>query len=185
MRVKDLVGTMFLCWFSRPVEERPLYRMIRKHRIRAIVEVGIRDLAGSQRLIRLAQQGGESPVRYTGIDLFDARPSDQPHLTLKEAHRTLSRCGAVVRLIPGSAASVLATHANQLAGTQLLLIRTVGEPHDLGRAWYYVPRMLAAPGLTFVQSGAAAGPSATFRQVTSDEMDRWVLAAARPERSAA
>jgi hypothetical protein len=180
-----LVGTFYLCWFSHPVEERPLYRLIRKHRICTIVEVGIRDLAGSQRLIRLAQRSSETSVRYTGIDLFDARPADEPRLTLKEAHRTLSRCGAIVRLIPGIANSVLAAHANQLAGTQLLLIRTAGDPQDLGRTWYYVPRMLASPSITLVRSEAQAGKSAGLRRVTTEELDHWVLAATRLERSAA
>jgi hypothetical protein len=167
------------------VQERPLYGLIRKHRITSIVEVGIRDLATSQRLIRLARQGPGTAVRYTGVDLFDARPSEEPPLTLKQAHRTLSQSGAVVRLIPGDARTVLATHANQLVGTQLLLIRTNSDAQALGRAWYYVPRMLAPAGIVLLQMKNEAGHFLDMRRVPAEEIDRWVHAATRLERSAA
>ncbi len=165
MKIRESLDTVFLCWISKPQQERPVYRLVKKHRIDSIVELGVRDLARTLRLIRLARRcaaGGS--VRYTGIDLFEARPADRPRLTLKQAHQTLTHSGATVRLVPGDGPTVLSRYANQLTGTQLLLVSLVADPQELGRAWYYIPRMLAAPGLVLSAAHLRPGESSGFRK---------------------
>ncbi len=73
----------------------------------------------------------------------------------------LAKLSVSGRLIPGDADTVLAMHANQLAGTQMLLVRFQSDPAELGQAWYYVPRMLTDSSLLLLQSaGDPANPPA-------------------------
>lgn len=184
--IRESLDTAFLCWLSKPQHERPLYRLVKKHRIDTIVELGVRDLARSLRLIRLARRCvPDGVVRYTGIDLFEARPADRPRLTLKQAHRALAHSGATVRLIPGDGPGVLSRHANQLTGTQLLVVSVVCEPQELGRAWYYIPRMLAPPSLVLLQHISDAANPRGLATVPTDQMHRWGQAVRQPDRTAA
>jgi hypothetical protein len=124
-------------------------------------------------------------VCYAGIDHFDARPDDQPRLTLKQAHRVLSRTGARVRLIPGDSLTALSYRANQLTGTQLLLISQLADTPELAKFWYYVPRMLAEPRLVLLQKASEPPNLPVFRRVHQHEIHRRVQAVRRPDRSAA
>jgi hypothetical protein len=186
VKIREFLDTAFLCWFSQPAPERLLYRLIRRYRIGSIVELGLRDPARSVRLIRLATRYAASGrASYAGIDQFEARPDDQPRLTLKQAHRVLSRTGASVRLIPGDSLTALSYRANQLMGTQLLLISQLADTPELAKAWFYVPRMLAEPRLVLLQGPSKAPNLAAFRRVYQHEIRGWVQAAGRPDRSAA
>jgi hypothetical protein len=76
-----------LAYFAKPRSERQLYRLVKRHKICRIVEVGISDVARTMMLVRVAQRfAADGPVSYTGIDWFDARPANLPQLTLKQVH---------------------------------------------------------------------------------------------------
>ena len=186
MKIREFLDTIFLCFLSRPASERLLYRLIKRHALSSIVELGLRDLARSRRLIRLARRyARDGRVRYTGIDRFEARAVGHPRLTLKQAHQVLSSSGAIVRLIPGDGLTALSYRANQLVGTQLLLVSSLADTPELARAWYYVPRMLADPRLVLLQEASDSANPGGFRRVPQDEIRGWARAAGRAERSAA
>jgi hypothetical protein len=133
----------YLAYASRPKNTRQLYRLVKRHRVRRIVEVGVSDVLVASSLVEVAQRfAGDQKVIYSGLDWFDARPSQMPRLTLKEAHRALHATGASVRLVPGAPAASLAAVANGHQNTDLILVSSAVSADELQSAWFYVPRML-------------------------------------------
>ena len=97
-------------------------------------------------------------IHYTGIDLFESRSkADGPGLTLKDTHRMLKATGVRVRLVPGDPWTSLSRAANQLAGTDLLVIGADQDQESLAKAWFYVPRMLHRGSRVFVARSDADG----------------------------
>jgi hypothetical protein len=114
---------LYLAFFSKPVPDRRLYRHIRRHKSRRILELGVGTRERALRLIEVAAQAGPNRVSYTGVDLFEMRSeSDGPGVSLKLAYRDLQASGARVRLVPGRANSALAQTANSLGPHDLVLI---------------------------------------------------------------
>ena len=86
----------YLSYFSNPAGDRLIYRTIRRQKVRTILELGI---GFGQRAVRMIEIAGcyhpIREVRFTGVDLFEARSSaDGPGVTLKMAHRLLNATGA-------------------------------------------------------------------------------------------
>ena len=53
--------------------------------MRSILEMGIGDGQRALRILELASQHcPASEIRYTGVDLFEANPSGEAHLSLKK-----------------------------------------------------------------------------------------------------
>ena len=144
---------------SKPVENRVLYRAVKRHQVRSIVEIGVGDLERGLRLIKFADELGNEeskPVSYTGIDLFEGR-GDNSGISLKEAHRKLKQTGKAVKLIPGDPYSALARGANGLQNTDLIIISADQVSEALDRAWFYVPRMMHQNTLVFLQTANELG----------------------------
>jgi hypothetical protein len=135
---------LYLAHFAKPREDRILYRTIRRARPGRIVELGINTAERSLRMIQLAARyRADEGIRYTGIDWFESRdPSQAAGLTLKEAHRKLSRLPAQVKLVPGEPASALSRVANILGEVDLLLLSSEIDAESLSAAWFYFPRLL-------------------------------------------
>lgn len=133
----------YLAHFSKPRTARQLYRLVKVHKISRIVEVGVSSLERTVAMISVAQRyAGTEQVSYTGLDWFDARDSDLPSLTLKQAHRELQSTGATVRLVPGDPGRAVGAIANGHAHTGLLLLSSPVPESMLAPAWFYFPRMI-------------------------------------------
>ena len=145
MSAASLVRYAYLARLSQPRAERALYKAIRRGRATRLVEIGLGDLARSERMIAVAARHGA--VHFTGIDLFEARPG---MLALKSAHRRLKATGARVRLVPGEPGPTLTGLANGLTGTDLVVISPDWEATALEAAWNYLPRMLHDRSTVFV-----------------------------------
>lgn len=154
------------CYFAhvaKPAAERRLYRLIRRNRVRRIVELGIGDASRAQRLISVCQRYHDAQeVSYAGIDMFEARPEDQASLPLKQAYKLLTPSGARLQLVPGDPYTALARAANSLLETDLLIINADQDPVSLQRAWFYVPRMLHSGSSVLVEH-VGEGPDAERR----------------------
>jgi hypothetical protein len=87
----SLLRHLYFAYLSQPAVDRVLYRLIRRQRIQRIVEIGVGTAQRSRRLILAAQGASRTvAVRYTGIDLFEARGDSAPAgVSLKEAYRLL------------------------------------------------------------------------------------------------
>ena len=162
---------LYLAHFSKPAGDRILYREIRRLRARRILEIGIGSADRTARLITLAKRCGCEPVRYTAIDLFEGRGSDQPAgLSLKETHRALSPTHAQVQLIPGSPEQALPRAANALADTDLIVISAEFDTAALGEAWFYCPRMLGPTSRVDIEQQTPQGAT-EFRRIPTAEIE--------------
>jgi predicted O-methyltransferase YrrM len=188
--LRDLLDLkyLYLAYFSQPAVDRVLYRTIRRHKVRRILEIGVGDGARAQRMIALAlRHRPAEPVEYTGIDLFEARRNqDGAGVSLKLAHRMLSQTDARIRLVPGDAFSALSRTANTLANTtDLIVISADQDAESLAKAWFYVPRMLHTQSLVYREEVTESrtadvvvkAPAKALRLVLRAEID----ALARPQ----
>jgi len=161
-----------LSLLSRPAHERRIYRTIRDNTVATIVEIGVQNGTGSQRLIEAALRfSSPEEIRYTGIDLFEARAVQASGMKLKDAHRTLKQQGVAVQLVPGDPFSALARSANTLTGTDLIIIRADQDPEALQRAWFYVPRMLHERSVVLRESTSAKNRQ--FEVLSHDTIEQW------------
>jgi hypothetical protein len=130
-------------------------------------------------MIKLAAlQSSPGQIRYTGIDRFEARtPSDGPGLSVKAAHRMLSGTGARVQLLPGDPFSALARAANNLAGSELVVISAGHDPRSLARAWFYLPRMLAAGSCVMIEKRSGPEGEVSLRRMSAEHINRLADAA--------
>jgi hypothetical protein len=179
----SLLRYLYLAHFSQPAACRRLYRGLRAWKSRTLVELGIGNGLRTRRLLEVAKRYAAAPIRYTGIDLFEARPASQPGLTLKQAYRQLHLPGVRLQLVPGDPWSALDRVANTLQGTDLLLVAADQEPHSLARAWFYVPRMLHDQSRVLVEKHDAAGAGG-YEEIALAVIPA-LSAAARPQRRAA
>jgi len=168
----SFVRFAFLAWLSQPAQQRPIYRMIRQLEAKTIVEIGVQAGVGSRRIIEAALRSWPAAeIRYTGIDLFEARPVPATGLRLIEAHRTLKRHGVHVHLIPGDPFSALARSANTLTGTDMIVIRGDQDPEALLRAWYYVPRMLHEQSVVLQETNS--GKASRWECISPATIELW------------
>lgn len=176
----------YLLYFSQPALDRPLLRAIRKQTIRSVVELGIGSLSRTQRILEIAGWRPESePIRYTGIDLFDARESDWPQLALKQAFAELQPSGVKVQLVPGSPGAALKRVANSLTHTDLLLIDGSHDADSLATAWTWIPRMLAPQSLVYWQQASGKDNQLQWRQLSIVEIQQFAVSSGKLARRAA
>jgi hypothetical protein len=150
---------VYLAHFSKPKSDRPVYRAIRRYQMRKIVELGMGNCRRTQRMIEVAKRvSPQHEISYVGMDLFEGRSaSDGPGLTLKAAYQSLHGIGARVQLVPGNPADSLARTANSLGKIDLLIVPAELDSLSSSRVWYFVPRMLHAQSLVFVERAADDG----------------------------
>lgn len=162
----------YLAYLSQPASDRAVYRLIRRRRIRHIVEIGVGLGVRSLRMIRVAARSGQ-PVRYTGIDPFESRAeADGPGLSIKLAHKMLAPTGARVQLLPGTPEQALSRAANSLLGTDLLVFSSPWTLDSLGQSWPYVPRMLHAASVVLVEEQQPPTGKTWLRIVPPDEIQQ-------------
>jgi hypothetical protein len=178
---------LYLTRFWQPAAERTLYRAISGMPLRSIVELGIDASGRTQRVLEIAAwEKTNLPVRYTGIDLFEGRPKDQPGMTLKQAFAQLRLPQVKVQLVPGDPAMALSRVANFLAGTDLVLIAADQDRESLARSWTWLPRMLTPASLVFLEEPAPRGKSGPgqWRPLALAEIQRLASETSRRRRAA-
>lgn len=166
------LGYAHLSYFSKPQHERALYRAIRKHKVRRIVEVGIGSAERAIRLIGTAQRYvREAPICYTGFDWFEEREATAAPLPLIHAHRQLQLTGARVRLVPGFPPATVPQLANSLQRTDLILIAAAVDEASLERTWFYVPRM-CHPGTVVLREVRLGEQEWAYEPIAIAELER-------------
>ena len=186
MSVGRLLRSTYLLYFSQPTAQRALYRAVRSRAIRSIVELGIDLACRTPRLLEIASWRRQClPLRYTGIDLFEARPGEHSRLTLKQAFAALRRPGLSVQLVPGDPAGALRRVANSLTATDLLIISSDQDRESMAAAWIWVPRMLTSTSLVFLQQPGDNAGQAGWKLLTPAEICRLAADANKSVRRAA
>lgn len=162
-----------LAFLSRPKSVRPLYRLVKGHKICRILEIGISDITRSVALIEVAQRYAvSSPVHHTGLDWFEARPQHQSKLALKHAHCLLRATGGQIRLVPGEPARSLAVVANAHQNMDLILISAAVADDDLVASWFFVPRMLHSRSLILRERRTVQGEP-SFDWLSHSQVAEW------------
>ena len=158
-----------MTWLDKPVADRVIYKLIKRREVRSIIEVGLGDGTRCEKLIAVAQKFTEEKVRYTGVDLFDARESSTP-LKLIEMHRRLKGIEAKTQLVPGDIGSALPRIANSHLRTDLILISAGFDREQFSEVKSFLPRMLHASSLLLVQ----AKEDAEFKKLSRLEIEKAV-----------
>ncbi|MGI8982859.1 MAG: hypothetical protein ACR2FY_26870 [Pirellulaceae bacterium] len=186
MSVGSLIQGTWLLYFSHPAPDRFLYKAVKGKSIRSVVEIGIGNGLRTQRMFEvLSWQAAKEPLKYTGIDLFEARPQHQPGLSLKSAFHDLRRPDVQMKLVPGDPYDALVRAANGLAGTDLLIISTDQDRASLERAWTYMPRMLHTGSLIYQEDADTKTGKTSYRRLTLLDVQRNAAVARRAMRRAA
>jgi hypothetical protein len=186
LSVGRLLRSLYLRYWSQPAADRALFKAIHSQPIRSIVELGIGLEGRTQRVLEVCLwHKGSEPLRYTGIDLFEARPAGQSRLTLKEAFARLREPGVRVQLVPGDPHAALRQVANSLAGTDLLLIAADQDRESLMRAWPWMPRMLSPTSLVFQEEAGAKVIPGHWRKLSVEDVRKLAAEAGKSLRRAA
>jgi hypothetical protein len=171
---------LYLAHASRPKSVRQLYRLVKRHRVCRIVEVGVSDVRRSVAIVEVAERYSRGQkVCYTGIDWFDARAPQLAPLLLKDAYRVLRATGANVRLLPGEPGRSVSAAANAHQNTDLILISSAVSDSELQGAWFYVPRMLHAYSVVLRECRGSNDELSFVRISTKEVSDRANKAANR------
>lgn len=125
-----------LAWFSGPKCDRMIFRHIAKHQPANILEIGLGLGIRTLRMFDVAgRNANASELRYTGIDLFEARNTVAAALPLKEAYKLLRMQGINVRLIPGEPAMAMKVSTATLARTDLIVIDSDISEASMAATW--------------------------------------------------
>ncbi len=169
--------------FSNPACNRVLYRAIKKFKVASIVEIGLGDASRAENMIRIAKRfSGVPGVRYTGIDLFEGRSDSEVSIRLKDAHQRLRKYDTRLQLVPGEVFPALTRIANSHMRTDMIVVSAGYDAGSLAKSWYYIPRMLHAASLFFIQQQADS--SAKFDRKNRVEIERMSNDAAAPRYAA-
>ncbi len=167
------LGTAWLCTFSRPAGERPVYRHVRAHAPKRILEIGLGTLVRTERLLRVAARSGG--IRYIGLDRFEGRDvTDPPGVSLKEAHRRLHSL-ARVQLVPGNVDTSLARLGNMLGHVDLVLISADNDERHLERCWFFIQRLMTEGSTVLIEPSARA-PWTVLPRARLEELATRVVA---------
>lgn len=164
---------------AKPVEDRLIYKKIKKQSVKSIVEIGMGDGNRSEKMIQVCQKfSSDQQVRYTGIDLFESRPESETQISLLAMHKRLNKTGAKVKLIPGDPESATARVANSLAGTDMILLTCDQQLDELDRFWFYLPRMVHDQSTLLVREADK------FRVLTKKDWVQWTEKQSKSARAA-
>lgn len=153
MRPASSLQSLYLRFLSRPRHWRSLYAHLHRARPRRILQIGLGDGANTERILGLSlAQPRPEPVKFTGIDLFESRPQSDIGMSLKEAHARFRGERLEIRLLPGQPAQVLTRFANELRGTDLVLIAGDQASGVREHAWHFLPRMLHKDSQVWIES---------------------------------
>jgi hypothetical protein len=156
MAMTGIFRRLWLARLSQPAAERVVHRHVLRRPPARILELGLGLLTRTERMLT-ASAAADAPVQYVGIDRFEGRAAnDPPGVSLKEAHRRLSRLGRV-QLVPGNVDTALARLCNHLGVFDLVVISADNDERHLERCWFFLQRLTTAATTVFVErrDGAA------------------------------
>ena len=160
-------GYYQLTLLGKPAADRTIYQLIKKHKFHSFVEIGMGTGQRCQRILQVASKFGGRPIRYTGIDLFDAR-TENP-LKLIDMHKMLGSFDAKTQLVPGSIEPSIQRIANSHLRTDMIIISPDTQQSDLNNVMSYLPRMLHANSMVLIQPRSGQ----KMKQLMRLDIERW------------
>lgn len=176
------LNSLYLTYFSKPSQDRAIYRAIDQLRPTKLMEIGVGSGQRALRMIGLASKlRPDQQIEYVGIDEFEAR-TQGGGLMLREAYKLLRPSGARLVLLPGQPGEALAPRANELKGLELVVVAADQDRASLTRAWFYLPRTLAPTAVVLAEPTEAGGE---VRALAPGELDRLARVRTQQRRAAA
>ncbi len=176
-----MIEFLKLTRFSQPARDRVLYRSLQPQNVRRIVEIGVGSADRALHLISVVlRYTPASEIKYTGIDMFEGRTDVPRPTSLKAAHQKLVATGAAIRLLPGDAASALPRCANDLRGTDWVILSRDQDPSTIDRAWHFLPRMLHKDSTVWIESPAGND----FQVLTARDVSQQLATRSKRRRAA-
>ena len=166
MNPLSTLGYYRLTLLSKPAGDRAVYQLIKKNKFQSFLEIGMGTGDRCQQILRVAAKFSNKPIRYTGIDLFDARPEGS--FKLIEMHKKLKGFDAKTQLVPGPVGPSIERIANSHLRTDLIIISPGTPKSELDSVISFFPRMLHANSLVVIQS------KSKMKQLTRLDTERWV-----------
>ena len=167
MNSLSTLGYYQLTLMSKPAADRVVYQLIKKNKFQSFLEIGMGTGDRCQQILRVADKFSAKPIRYTGIDLFDARPEGS--FKLIDMHKKLKAFEAKTQLVPGSVGPSIERIANSHLRTDMIIISPGTSMSELSSVVAFVPRMLHANSLVLIQSEAGG----KMKQLTRLDVERW------------
>jgi hypothetical protein len=179
LSILNTAKIFYLCHLSNPASDRAIYRLLQQGNVRKIVELGVATGERTLQMIEIAATRiPRAEIRYTGLDLFEARSeADGRGMAFKTAYQTLRATGATVQLVPGDPLAGLARIANTLGKVDLLIF-SAGLPMSQPESWRFVPRLLHDRTQVGVEERMANGQT-TLQWKPAEEIHRYAAAASR------
>ena len=168
MKPLSTLGYYQLAFMSKPATDRMIYQLIKKNKFQSFVEIGLGTGDRCQQILRVAGKFSEKPIRYTGVDLFDARPANA--LKLIDMHKTLKAFNAKTQLVPGPVGPSIERIANSHLRTDMIVVSPSTQRIELENVISFFPRMLHANSLVLLQFK----PDQKMKQLTRLDIERWV-----------
>ena len=165
MKPLSTLGFYQLTLLSKPAADRTVYQLIKKNKFHSFLEVGMGTGTRCQQILRVADKFSSKPIRYTGIDLFDARPEGT--FKLIDMHKKLKAFDAKTQLVPGPVGPSIERIANSHLRTDLIIISAGAQKSELESVVSFFPRMLHANSLVVIQSRGK------MKQLTRLDIERW------------
>lgn len=188
LSIRRFIKFAQLAYFSTPSAERVLFQALKQTPASAILEIGLESVERTQRLIEAMQiLHPQSPLRYVGVDLFEARPQNRTAISLKQTHQALAKFPNLqVRLIPGDTYHALARSANTLSGMDFVVISGQLDADELRKSWFYLPRMLHGTSRVYAEEpGPGKEREMVFRLLPAAEIQQRAEASRQAKRHAA
>lgn len=123
----NLFQSLYLTHFSKPIEDRPVYREVAAMRPKKIAEIGIQRGIRTQHLLELAIRYCYSAeeIEYYCSDPFEGRTvEDGCGLSLRKAHRLLNLLDVRFRPFPSEPEQGIAQIAKTIPELDFLVIAT-------------------------------------------------------------
>lgn len=167
MKRLSFFSNLMLTRFSKPVEDRVIYRLIQQNQYESILEIGLGDGKRLEKMLQVAHTFSNSEnLRYTGVDLFDARPNHP--LKLIDMHRVTRGLPAKTQLVPGDLATAIRKIANSHLRTDLVIFSAGFESDQLTDVAEFLPRMLHSNSRLLIQHQ----PGGTFEVLNRLDVER-------------
>lgn len=178
MKPLSTLGYYQLAFMGKPATDRAVYQLIKKNKFQSFVEIGLGMGDRCQQILRVAGKFSDKPIRYTGIDLFDARPENA--LKLIDMHKTLKAFAAKTQLVPGPVGPSIERIANSHLRTDMIVISPGTQRSEIESVISFLPRMLHANSLVLIQFK----PDQKMKQLTRLDIERWVKKVETSQKSA-
>lgn len=142
-------------YFAKPASDREVYRFLLNHSVSSILEIGVGTARRTKNLLTLVDDRERmQPLRYVGVDQFEAATDTVPHIRLKDLHRMLAERCVKGYLMPGRLKEALPRLVRNVHPSELVIIDGGwSKPNSDGQALLdWLPRLAAPDAVVFACS---------------------------------